>query len=149
MIKFNHQEKQIMAKVNKDEGVDFDALGIGSMQEPDRDELDARGPFQITRIRFDYKTKYWNDETKTGTPITKFDGVDPSTGENKKYRTLSSVIYKSMAEILVAVGATVQKDENGDEWSILKKPVNVGGFEKVSTGIKGRNPYIKIVPNHK
>ncbi len=138
-----------MAKLNKDESVNFDELGIGAVQEPDRFELDARGPFQITRIRFDYKTKYWNDETKTGTPIVKFDGIDSQTGENVKYRTLSSVIYKSMADILMAVGASVIKDENGDEWSILKKPVNVGGFEKVSTGVKGRNPYIKIVPINK
>lgn len=137
-----------MAKI-KDEGVNFDELGIGAVQEADRYELDARGPCQIIRIRFDYKTKYWNELTKEGTPIVKFDVVDISTGDIVKYRTLSNVIYKSMAEILSVVGASLVKDENGDEWSILKKPVNIGGFDKVSTGIKGRNPYLKILTVNK
>jgi len=126
------------------DSVNFDELGIGQNQETDRIQLDERGAFSITKIRFDYKTKFWNDVDKTGTPITKFDGFDIATGELVKYYTVSGVIYKSMAEILSAVGATIAKDENNVEWSVLKKAVNVGGFEKVSTGVRGQNPYLKI-----
>jgi hypothetical protein len=134
-----------MVKTGKLEtGRDFESLGIAGVQEPDRFQLDERGAMQITRIRFDYKTKYWNEKTQTGTPITKIDGFDISTGERVKYFTLSSVIYKNMSEILSAVGATIQKDEMGNDWSILKEPINIKGFEKVSTGIRGQNPYIKI-----
>jgi len=129
----------------KDETVNFEDLGIGTgATEPDRYQLDERGAMVITRIRFDYKTKYWNEKTQTGTPIVKIDGIDDATGERVKYYTLSSVIYKSMADLLIAVGAIVQKDENGNEWSILKKAVRIAGFEKVSTGVRGQNPYIKI-----
>lgn len=139
----------MVKNVVKDEGIDFDELGIGQVQEPDRMKLEPRGSMSITRIRFDYKTKYWNEKEKTGTPIVKFDGFDIATGERVKYFTVSSVIYKTMNDIIMAVGATIQKDENGNEWSILKKAVNVGGFEAVSTGIRGQNPYLKIVPMHK
>lgn len=133
-----------MAKKNIEDGVDFESLGIGQVQEPDRMKLDERGAMQITRIRFDYKTQYWNEKTKTGTPITKFDGFDIATGERVKYFTLSGVVYKSFVDILASVGATVQKDDDGNEWSILKKPINIKGFEKVATG---QNPYIKIKTN--
>jgi hypothetical protein len=134
-----------MAKSSvKEEGIDFESLGIGQIQEPDRMQLDERGAMQITRIRFDYKTKYWNEKEQKGTPIVKFDGFDIATGERVKYFTLSSVIYKTMNDILMNVGAIIQKDENGVEWSILKKPINIAGFEKVSTGVRGQNPYLKI-----
>lgn len=126
----------------KDEGVNFESLGISNqVQEPDRMQLDARGAMQITRIRFDYHTKYWNDKSKTGTPIIKFDGFDWTTGERVKYFTLSSVLYKTFTDLMLKVGVTIQKDDQGNEWSILKNAVNVGGFEKV-----GVNKYIKIVP---
>lgn len=128
----------------KDDGIDFDELGIGQVQEPDRYQLDERGGMSITRIRFDYKTKYWNEKEQKGTPIVKFDGFDIATGERIKYFTLSSVIYKTMNDIIMKVGATIQKDDNGNEWSILKKPVNIAGFEKISTGVRGQNPYLKI-----
>lgn len=130
------------------DSIDFDELGIGQNQESDRIQLDARGAISIIKIRFDYKTKYYNEKEKTGTPITKFDGVDIATGEIVKYYTVSGVIYKSMAEILAAVGATIVKDENNVEWSVLKKPVNIGGFEKVQTGVRGQNPYLKIKKMH-
>src|SRR5512137_1341036 len=133
-----------MAKKEIEDGVDYTSLGLGQVQEPDRMQLDERGAMQITRIRFDYKTKYWNEKTQSGTPITKFDGFDIPTGERVKYFTVSSVIYKSMSDILIAVGSTVQKDELGNEWNILKKPINIKGFEKVSTGVRGQNPYLKI-----
>lgn len=136
-----------MAKKEIEDGVDYTSLGLGQVQEPDRMQLDERGAMQITRIRFDYKTKYWNEKTQSGTPITKFDGFDIPTGEQVKYFTVSSVIYKSMSDILVAVGSTVQKDELGNEWNILKKPINIKGFEKVSTGVRGQNPYLKIKTN--
>lgn len=134
-----------MVKNNKLEtGKDFESLGIAGIQEPDRMQLDERGAMQITRIRFDYKTKYWNEKEQKGTPITKFDGFDIATGERVKYFTLSSVIYKNMNDIMVAVGVSIHKDEQGNEWNILKEPVNIKGFEKVSTGVRGQNPYIKI-----
>jgi len=128
----------------KEDSVKFEDLGIGQIQEADRFQLDERGAMIITRLRFDYRTKYWNEKTQSGSPITKFDGFDEATGERVKYFTLSQVIYKSMADILIKVGATVQKDENGNDWSVLKKGVLVAGFEKVSTGVRGQNPYIKI-----
>ena len=128
----------------KEDSVKFEDLGIGQIQEADRFQLDERGAMVITRLRFDYRTKYWNEKTQSGSPITKFDGFDEATGERVKYFTLSQVIYKSMADILIKVGATVQKDENGNDWSVLKKGVLVAGFEKVSTGVRGQNPYIKI-----
>jgi hypothetical protein len=128
----------------KDEQVNFEDLGIDQVQESDRYQLDERGAMLITRLRFDYRTKYWNEKTKEGSPITKFDGIDETTGNRVKYFTLSNVIYKSMADILIKVGATIQKDEGGNEWSILKKSVRVEGFEKVSIGVRGQHPYIKI-----
>lgn len=133
--------------VIQEDEVDFEQLGIGQVQEPDRMQLDERGAMSITRIRFDYKTKYWNDKTQFGTPIIKFDGVDIATGERVKYFTLSSVIYKTMADILEKVGSVVQMDENGNEWHILKQAVKIKGFEKVKTGVKGQNPYLKIKTN--
>jgi hypothetical protein len=133
-----------MSKKEIENGVDYESLGLGQVQEPDRMQLDERGAMQITRIRFDYKTKYWNEKTQTGSPITKFDGFDIATGERVKYFTLSQVIYKNFSDILASVGATVQKDEMGNEWHILKKPINIKGFEKVSTGVRGQNPYLKI-----
>ena len=133
-----------MAKKEIESGIDYESLGLGQVQEPDRMQLDERGAMQITRIRFDYKTKYWNEKTQTGSPITKFDGFDVATGERVKYFTLSQVIYKNFSDILVAVGSTVQKDEMNNEWHILKKPINIKGFEKVSTGVRGQNPYLKI-----
>jgi hypothetical protein len=133
--------------VIQEDEVDFEQLGIGQVQEPDRMQLDERGAMSITRIRFDYKTKYWNDKTQSGTPIIKFDGVDIATGERVKYFTLSSVIYKTMADILEKVGSVVQMDENGNEWHILKQAVKIKGFEKVKTGVKGQNPYLKIKTN--
>lgn len=99
---------------------------------------------QITRIRFDYKTKYWNEKEQKGTPIVKFDGFDITTGERVKYFTLSSVIYKTMNDLIQKIGCVIQKDENGNEWNVLKNAVNIAGFEKVSTGIRGQNPYLKI-----
>lgn len=136
-----------MVKTETDNGIDYESLGLGQVQEADRMQLDERGPIQITRIRFDYKTKYWNEKTKTGSPITKFDGFDVTTGERVKYFTLSQVIYKNFSDILTAVGSTVQKDDSGNEWYILKKPINIKGFEKISTGVRGQNPYIKIKTN--
>jgi hypothetical protein len=134
-----------MAKESKiDTGVDFESLGIAGVQEPDRMQLDTRGKMQIIKIRFDYKTKYWNEKEQKGTPITKFDGVDIATGEIVKYFTLSSVIYKQMNDIIMVVGVSLRKDENGNEWSVLKEPINIKGFEKVSTGVKGQNPYLTI-----
>lgn len=133
----------VTKNTNIDDGIDYESLGLEN-QEPDRMQLDTRGAMSITRIRFDYKTKFWNDKTKTGTPITKFDGVDTATGQRVKYFTLSSVIQKKMVDIISAVGAVMQKDENGNEWSILKKPIKVKGFEKVTTG---ENTYIKISTN--
>jgi len=130
--------------------VEFDTLGIGQVQEVDRFQLAARGAMTITRIRFDYRTKYWNEKTKEGTPVVKIDGIDGTTQEPVKYWTLSSVIYKTCADILTAVGAVPQKDsETGDEWMVLKKAVNVGGFEEISTGVRGQNPYLKVVFNRK
>lgn len=128
----------------ENKGVDFDELGISGIQEDDRLPLDTRGKMQIVRIRFDYKTKYWNEITKSGTPIVKFDGFDVTTGERIKYFTLSNVIYKTFVELLAKVGSSVQRDENKIEWHVLKSPVNVLGFEKVSTGVIGQNDYIKI-----
>lgn len=133
-------------QINNDE-VDFEQLGIGQVQEPDRMQLDERGAMSITRIRFDYKTKYWNEKTQSGTPIIKFDGIDSASGERLKYFTLSSVIYKTMADILEKVGSVIQQDETGNEWHILKQAVKVKGFEKVKTGVKGQNPYLKIKTN--
>lgn len=126
-----------------EDGVDYESLGL-EVQEPDRMQLDTRGAMSITRIRFDYKTRFWNDKTKEGTPITKFDGIDTATGARVKYFTLSSIIQKKMVDIISAVGAVMQKDENGNEWAILKKPIKVKGFEKVSTG---ENTYLKIKTN--
>lgn len=133
-----------MVKTKLEDGKDFESLGIAGVQEADRMQLDERGSMQITRIRFDYKTKYWNEKEQKGTPITKFDGFDIATGERVKYFTLSSVIYKNMSDIIMTVGVSIQKDDNGNEWNILKTPINVKGFEKVSTGVRGQNPYLKI-----
>lgn len=131
----------------KDSEVDFEQLGIGQIQEPDRMQLDERGSMSITRIRFDYKTRYWNEKTQIGTPIVKFDGIDTATGERVKYFTLSTIIYKNMVDILEKVGSIMQVDEFGNEWQILKQAVKVKGFEKVNTGVKGQNPYLKIKTN--
>jgi len=138
--------EKMVSKQNtvKDEGIDFSTLGIGNAQEQDRFVLDERGAMSITKFRFDYKTKYWNETTQTGSPITKFDGYDIGTGEYVKYYTLSSVIYKTFNEIMTKVGVKVVKDENGIEWSAFNKPINILGFEKVSTGVRGQNPYLKI-----
>lgn len=124
-------------KKQTEDSVEYETLGLGGMQEQDRMKLDERGAMCITRIRFDDKTKY-------DTPITKFDGFDIATGERVKYFTLSKVIYESMNEVIKKVGAKLQMDENNNEWNILNKGVNVAGFEKVSTGVRGQNPYLKI-----
>lgn len=128
----------------KNDGIEFETLGIGQQNEQDRFALDERDAMSITKFRFDYKTKYWNETTQSGSPITKFDGFDITTGEPVKYYTLSSVIYKTFNDIMVKVGVKVIKDENGIEWNVLNKPVNIAGFEKVSTGVRGQNPYLKI-----
>jgi hypothetical protein len=127
----------VVKSKNVDDNVDFEKLGIAGAQELDRMQLDERGAMSITRIRFDTKTKY-------DTPITKIDGFDIATGERVKYFTLSKVIYQQMNDIIKAVGATLQIDENNNEWNILNKGVNIKGFEKVSTGVRGQNPYLKI-----
>lgn len=125
--------------------VKFSTLGIGSIQESDRFPLDERGAMSITAIRFDYRTKYWNESLKTGTPVVKFNGVDSATNAPVKYFTLSSVIYKNFLDIINTVGSDVETNEKGEEWHILKIPVEIDGFQKVSTGVRGHNPYIKIV----
>lgn len=133
----------------KEEGIDFENLGIAQNQESDRYSLAERGAMSITKFRFDYKTKYWNELTKTGTPITKIDGIDTATGQIVKYYTVSSVIYKTMNEVMKKVGVVVKKDENNIEWMVLKTPVNIAGIEMVSTGVEGYNPYPKFKTNNK
>lgn len=132
-----------MVKNKLEEGTDFETLGIVGIQESDRIQLDTRGAMQITKFYFDYKTKYWNEILKTGTPIVKFNGFDIATGEPVKYFTLSSVIYKNFLEVLLTYPNVIKKDENQIEWYVFKKPLNIKGFEKVETG-DGKNPYIKI-----
>jgi hypothetical protein len=141
-------EHERMANKNKnviETGIDFGTLGISQVNEPDRMKLEPRGAMSIFKFRFDKKTKYYNEKEDTGTPITKINAFDIATGEEVKYFTLSSVIYKNMNDIMIAVGVKVIKDEDGVEWMVLNKPVNIGGVEAISTGLKGQNPYLKFV----
>lgn len=126
---------------DKNAGVAFESLGIGPEMEPDRMELDARGPMQIIRYRIDTKTKYHEEGNDAKQGILKFDGFDIATGELVKYRTTSGVIIKNMKEISQKVGAKLQ-DIDDHEWFIFIKPINVQGFEKKKTD---KGTYIRFV----
>ena len=136
--------KQPTAK-DLDSGVRYADLRIGAEMEDDRFELDSRGPMQITRYRVDTRTQYYDRETGQG-GILKFDGFDVASGAPIKYRTTSRVILSNFVVIAEKVGVSEQEDEKENKWFIFLKPVNIGGFEKVKSSIKGRNPYIKILP---
>lgn len=126
-------------------GVRYADLGISMEMEDDRLELDTRGSMQIIKYRVDTRTQYYDRETGQG-GILKFDGFDTTTGAPVKYRTTSRVILSNFAAIAEKVGVTEQEDEKENTWYVFLKPVIVGGFEKVKSAIKGRNPYIKIIP---
>lgn len=126
-------------------GVDFSTLGIGQDIETDRFELDERGAMQITRFRIDIRTQYYQKDNPDKRGILKFDGFDIATGERIKYRTTSSVIINNFDALLDKVRGAEQQDENGNIWTIFKTPINITGFVKVKSAIKGHNPYLKIV----
>jgi hypothetical protein len=130
------------------ESVDIETLGLSTQTEPDRIQLSPAPAMALIRYRLDYKTRYWDEKTKTGTPIVKFDAIDASSSEYLKFWTLSSVIYKNVVEIAQAIGVTSTKDSDGVVWQVYKKPVNIGGFEEVASKVRGNAPYLKIMPAH-
>lgn len=138
------KENQTAQNDGNDE-VDFMSLGIVSEQETDRykigDTKETLEPLRITRMRFDKKTRYYNEEKDTGA-IVKIDGISMNDTPVKLF-SLSDVLYKQCKEIIEAVGGIETTDDNKNEWFELKKKVRIGGFELVKTE-KGKNPYVKI-----
>lgn len=130
------------------ESVDLESLGLAVTQEPDRQQLSPAPAMSLIRYRFDYRTRFWDEKTKTGSPIVKFDAIDAKTSEYLKFWTMSSVVYKNMSEISAAVGVQTEKDSEGVNWMRFKKPVNIGGFEEIPSKTRGQNPYLKMLPAH-
>lgn len=125
-------------------GISAKTLGIGNVIEDDRFELDARGAIQLIRFRIDTQTQYYNRETGEG-GILKFDGFDIATGQAVKYRTTSKVQIGNFLAIKEKVGSKPFEDENGIVWQEFLSPVDIDGFEKVKSSVKGHNPYIKMI----
>lgn len=128
------------------EFVNLEDLGLSTTTEPDREQLTARPAMLITEVRFDYKTRYWDEKTKTGTPIVKINAHDLTSDEPIKFWTLSSVVYKNMVELVDAVGVLHVKDKDGIMWMVFKKSVKIGGFEEVPSKTRGQNAYLKMLP---
>lgn len=140
-----------MAKQNiseKENEIEYSSLGLSQEQEADRykigDTKNSLEPMRIIRVRFDEKTRYYNRESGTGTPIVKIDGIDMND-QPVKYLSLSDVLYKNMQELIEVTKARQIKDDDNIEWYCFVPKIKINGFELVKTE-KGKNPYVKIKP---
>ena len=125
-----------------EEATDLAELGITTNLELDRYQLDERGPMQLIRFRIDINTKYHDKETGEG-GILKLDGVDIATKTPIKYYSTSKIITGQILKIADKVGVKMQ-DINGVDWQVLRSPVNLLGFDKINSEVKGHNPYIVL-----
>jgi hypothetical protein len=125
--------------------VKFSDLGISQNVEPDRFKVDKRGAMSITKMYIDIKTKWYEKGSDTKRGILKFNGVDTATGSEVKYFTTSVVLIKQLEDAADVIGVKHIVDEQKIQWVHFNEPLEIGGIEMISTGIKGHNPYPKIV----
>lgn len=126
--------------------VKFSSLGIGSIQEKDREPIKDNLPaMTIIAFYLDKKTKYAK-EGEDASGILKFDAR--INGKVMKFRTTGTVLIKQFSEIAKSVGLMQVKDpETGVIWSKFKEEVEIDGIELHAPSVAGRHPYPTIKVN--
>lgn len=126
--------------------VKYNALGLGSVQESDREQIKNDLPeMALIAYYIDKKTKYAKlEDANSG--ILKFDARVGK--EVKKFRTTSGVLIKQFGDIAKNVGVSPVKDpETGVVWSRFKEEVEIDGIVMHPPSVTGKNPYPTIKVN--